>query len=128
MIKSIRLSDSAGVFGAIFAALCCAGVPIVVGALSVVGLSFVRKDAILWPLMSISLIIALWGFWKGRQFHGGAGPFLMATVAAVMLVAGVVFIHGPPAMTVIWVAVVALIVATVWNVSARISCQKRLPS
>ena len=126
MSKAFRISDSAGVFGAIFAALCCAGVPLVVTVLSAVGLSFVRKDAILWPLMATCLVIALWGWWRGRQVHGAVGPLLLAAVGAVALVAGVVFIHGPPAMTVIWGAVAALLVATIWNVTARMGFLRRM--
>ena len=65
--RSSRIADSAGVFGAVVAALCCAGTPIIVGALGALGLGFLRKDAILWPVMLGSLLVALWGFWRGLR-------------------------------------------------------------
>lgn len=123
--RTLRLADSAGALGAIFAALCCAGVPIILSVLAAIGLSSLRKDAILWPLMALSLVIALWGFWQGREMHRVVGPLLLAAVGAAALVGGVVFIHGPPAMTVIWTGVAALILATIWNIRERTACQRK---
>jgi mercuric ion transport protein len=120
--RAARVADTAGVLGGVFAALCCAGTPLIVGALAAVGLGFLRNDAILWPLMFASLSIALWGFWTGRRAHGSAGPLVLAVVGAVALVAGVVFIHGFPAKQVIWAGAAALLVATAWNVGARRRC------
>lgn len=119
MSKAVRIADSAGTFGAIFAALCCAGAPLVMGVLGAIGLSFLRTDAILLPLMGLSLAIALWGFWMGRRLHGCARPLLLAIVASVALVAGVVFVHGPPAKALIGMGAVGLIAATVWNILLR---------
>jgi mercuric ion transport protein len=117
-----RLADGAGVLGASFAALCCAGTPLIVSALAGVGLSFLRNDAILWPLMFASLAVALWGFWQGRRLHGSAGPLGLAAAGAAALVAGVVFIHGFPAKQVIWSGAAALVTATIWNVTLRRRC------
>lgn len=122
MRKTVQLADGAGVFGAIFAALCCAGLPLIVGVLASLGLSFLRTDAILLPLMALSLAIALWGFWSGRTMHGASGPLMLAVAGSVALVAGVVFIHGFPAKEVIGVGALALVVATVWNVYLRRTC------
>lgn len=119
---AVRIADSGGVLGAVFAALCCAGTPFIVAGLAAVGLGYVRQDAILWPMMFVSLGVALWGFWTGRRVHGLAWPLVVATLGAIALIAGVVFIHGFPAMPVIWMGVAALIGATVWNVVARRRC------
>ena len=119
MSKAVRIADSAGTFGAIFAALCCAGAPLVVGVLATIGLSFLRTDAILLPLMGLSLAIALWGFLMGRRLHGASGPLWLAVVAAVALVAGVVFVHGPPAKVLIGIGAFGLLAATVWNILLR---------
>ena len=126
MAKAIRFADGAGVFGAIFAALCCAGLPLIVGVLATVGLSFLRTDAILLPLMALSLAVALWGFRSGRTLHGASGPLVLAVMGSVALVAGVVFIHGFPAKQVIGLGAVALVAATVWNVYLRRTCGPRL--
>src|ERR1017187_3517790 len=114
-----RMADGAGAAGAIIAALCCAGTPIIVSALAATGLSFVRRDAILWPLMLASLAVAIWGFWQGRALHRKAGPLVLGILGAVSLACGVMVVHGPPAMEMIYGGAAALVVATVWNVSAR---------
>ena len=115
----VEVADGAGVLGAIFAALCCAGTPVVLGALSVVGLSFLRRDAILWPLMLGSLTIALWGFWRGEQLHRKRGPMVVAIIGAVSLACGVIVVHGPSAITMIYAGAISLVFATVWNVVER---------
>ena len=118
----VTWADPAGVLGAVFAALCCAGVPVIVSALAAVGLSWLRRDAILWPLMLLSLGIALWGLWANRRQHGVTGPLALAVVGGAALVAGVIFVHGPLARPMIGAGAVALIASTVWNVRARAGC------
>ena len=127
MTKVIRFADGAGVVGAVFAALCCAGLPLIVSVLATVGLSFLRTDAILLPLMALSLAIALWGFWAGRRLHGASGPLLLALAGSVALVAGVIVIHGFPAKQVIGIGAIALIAATLWNVRLRRACEASGP-
>lgn len=117
--KGVQAADSAGVIGAIFAALCCAGTPIIVSGLAAVGLSSLRRDAILWPLMLVSLVVALWGFWRGFQKHRARGPISLGVVGAMSLALGVIVVHGPPAMQMIYGGAAALVVATVWNIAAR---------
>jgi len=115
----VGVADSAGVLGAVLAALCCAGTPIIVSALAAVGLSVLRKDAILWPLMLASLAVALWGFWRGLQMHHKPGPIVLGFAGAASLALGVIVVHGPPAMQMIYSGAVALVLATVWNVWTR---------
>lgn len=91
----------------------------ILAGLAALGLSFLRTDAILLPIMGISLLIALWGFWSGRQMHGESGPFALAIAGTVALVAGVVFVHGMPARVLIGIGAFALVIATVWNVGLR---------
>ncbi|HSU92864.1 MAG TPA: MerC domain-containing protein [Gemmatimonadaceae bacterium] len=112
-------SDSAGVLGAIVAALCCAGTPMIVSALAALGLSALRRDAILWPVMLGSLLLALWGFWRGFRMHRTAGPLALGILGALALTSGVIVVHGPAAMPMIYAGSVALVVATFWNVAVR---------
>ena len=114
-----RIADTAGVVGAILAALCCAGTPIIVSVLSAIGLTFLRRDAILWPLMLASLAVAVWGFWRGRGQHQKSGPLVFGAIAAVSIACGVIVVHGPPAMEMIYGGAVVLVVATLWNFLAR---------
>lgn len=118
-----RWADSAGVIGAVFAALCCAGTPVIVSVLAAVGLSALRQDAILWPLMAVSLALALWGLAGDWRAHRRSGPLALAIAGAVALVAGVVFVHGPSARLLIDAGALALVAATLWNVRARTTCR-----
>lgn len=118
-LGSAGITDSAGAAGAIIAALCCAGTPLIVGALAAMGLTFLRSDAILWPLMLISLAVALWGFGQGRAVHHQAGPLAVGVIGALSLACGVIVVHGPPAMTMVYGGAVLLVGATAWNMLAR---------
>ena len=120
--SALRLVDGGGVLGAVFAALCCAGTPLIVSGLAALGLSALRSDAILWPLMLVSLGVAWWGFWQGRRLHGRAGPFVAATLGGLSLAAGVIVVHGFPAMPMIWGGAAVLLAATIWNVRLRAAC------
>ena len=122
MKKAEAVADGAGVVGAVFAALCCAGVPFIVAGLAALGLSFLRKDAILWPLMFASLLVALWGFSRGRQLHRSSAPLILALASGATLVAGVIFVHGFPAKEMIWVSSFGLVAATAWNIRKRRAC------
>jgi mercuric ion transport protein len=116
------VADGAGVVGAILAALCCAGTPIVVSVITAVGLGFLRNDAILWPIMLTALAIAMWGFWMSRQMHRANVPLLAGVTGAVVMASGVIFVHGPIARPMIYVGAALLLVATVWNVRLRRAC------
>lgn len=106
------------------AALCCAGAPIIVSVLAATGMSFLRTDAILIPVIAAALILALWGFWSGRRVHGSAGPFVLGVVGSIALVAGVVFIHGMPAKVLIGAGALTLLGATIWNARLPRACDE----
>jgi len=118
-----RVADGAGVAGSILAALCCAGTPWIVAGLSVVGLGFLRRDAILWPLMIASLGVALWGFWHGRTVHRRSLPLILGSAGAFSLSVGVIAVHGPLAMPMIYGGALALVVAVSLNIRARRACE-----
>ena len=118
-----RLAAWGGVVAATAAALCCAGAPIIVSVLAAAGLSFLRNDAILLPVIIIALAAALWGFWRGRQLHGVSSPLMVAIAGAVALLLGVVVLHGLVAKVAIGLGAVLLLVATVWNARLPQSCE-----
>jgi hypothetical protein len=95
------------------------GAPIVVGVLGAIGLSWLRRDSILWSVMFVSLAVALWGFAADRRRHRQSMPLIVGALGAVALVAGVVFIHGSPARLVIYAGALMLIGAIFQNRSAR---------
>ena len=117
------VTDGASVSGAILAALCCAGNGIILAALSAVGLGFLRRDAILWPVMLASLAVAVWGFWQARTGSRWRIPLVLGTLSALSLAAGVIVVHGPPAMTMIYGGAIGLLVATLLNARARRQCE-----
>ena len=124
--RQIAWADGAGVLGAVLAALCCMGLPAIVGVLAAVGASWLRQDAILWPLMFASLALALWGFIRDWRTHGRMVPLILGGAGAASLVAGVVFVHGAPARAMIYAGTLALLAATAWNIGARRSHAVRM--
>lgn len=119
-----RFAGGAGVIAASCAALCCAGAPIILSVLAATGLSFLRNDAILIPIIGGALLVALWGFWTGRRLRGSWGPFVLGLVGSVALVAGVVFVHGLPAKMLIGGGALLLLAATIWNTRLPSACDE----
>jgi mercuric ion transport protein len=117
-----QLTNAAGALGAIVAALCCAGTPLIVAALAAAGLGGLRKDAILWPIMLVSLAVATWGYWQGYRVHHGWAPLFVGVIGAVSLALGVIVVHGFPAMPMIYTGAMLLVAATIWNRVARKRC------
>lgn len=122
-----RYAGGAGAVAATCAALCCAGAPIILSVLAATGLSFLRTDAILLPLIGVALAIALWGFSRSRRVHGSWVPLAMGVVGSVALVAGVVFLHGVIAKTCIGAGAVLLLAATAWNAFLPHACDVTAP-
>jgi hypothetical protein len=117
-----RLAGGAGVVAATCAALCCAGAPIILSILAATGLSFLRRDAILLPVIAVALVAAQWGFWRGCQAHHSLGPFALGLVGSFALVAGVVPLHGLIAKLFIGVGALALLGSAVWNACLPHAC------
>jgi mercuric ion transport protein len=122
--KAELFADWTGPIGSVFAALCCLGVSWLVAAISAVGLSFLRADAILWPLMIASIVVAVWGMWAGHRTHRSFLPLLLGVLSGVALIAGVIFVHGFPARELIYAGSAGLTAASLWNAAARRSCER----
>ncbi len=102
-----------GSFGSAFAALCCAGAPAVLGALSAAGLGFLVNDLILFPLLALSLGLALWGLADGARRHGLRAVVALGAVGAALVVAGI--LTSP---LLVWAGAAVLIGASTWNALA----------
>jgi mercuric ion transport protein len=122
-----RVADWTGPIGSVFAALCCLGVPWLIAAVSAVGLSFLRTDALLWPLMIASVLVALWGMWIGRRTHHSPLPLVAGLLSGAALIAGVIFVHGFPAKELIYLGSAGIIGASLWNASRRSRCERVAP-
>jgi mercuric ion transport protein len=99
-----------GSIGSALAALCCGGVPVVLGVISAVGLGFLINDMILLPLVALSLGVAFWGLGRGVSRHRSPSVVVLGGEGAVFMVAG---IFTQP--LVIYTGIAALIGAALWN-------------
>lgn len=88
--------DKAGVLGAAFTALCCLGIPAVLSIVSAVGLGFLINDAILLPLLILSLVVTLWGLFPGWRRHGSAAPLTLAGIASAGLLIFIFVLRSRP--------------------------------
>ena len=102
-----------GSLGATFAALCCAGVPVILGALSAAGLGVLINDAILLPLGLLSLGVALWALGRGTARHGLGAVLALGSLGAVLLMVGIFL--SPP---VVYAGVATMLGAALWNTVA----------
>ncbi len=101
-----------GSLGATVAALCCAGVPAVLGALSAAGLGFLVNDLVLIPLVLVSLGVALWGLGRGVVRHGLRGVLVLGWIGAALLVVGI-FLYP-----LVYAGMAAMLGAAAWNTVA----------
>jgi hypothetical protein len=117
-----RLAGGAGVVAATCAALCCAGAPIIISILAATGLSFLRSDAILLPIIAVALVVALWGFWRCSRAHGSRVPLALGIAGSLALVSGVLYLHGFIAKLFIGAGALLLLAATIWNACLPQTC------
>lgn len=117
-----RFADWGGPIGSVFAALCCLGVSWLVAAVTAAGLGFFRKDAILWPLMIASILVAITGMWLGYRAYRSVWPLALGVASGAALIAGVIFVHGFPALELIYAGSAGLIAASIWNATKRSRC------
>jgi mercuric ion transport protein len=99
--------------GSVFAALCCAGVPAILGALSAMGLGFLIHDLILLPLLALFLGLALWSLAGGARRHGAQAMLVLGGFGAALMVAGIL---ASPLL--VYTGAAAMIAASVWNALA----------
>ena len=110
------LGVRAGIFGSLgstFAALCCAGVPAVLGALSAAGLGFLVNDLILFPLLALFLGLALWSLRNGVSCHGFQSVLVLGWIGAGLMVSGIIFFP-----VLIYAGALVMVVASIWNALA----------
>ena len=80
----------------LLAVLCCAGLPAALSLLGTLGLGILLKKHWLFPLMTLSLLIGLWGAIKSFQRHGSRLLFGGYLLSAAALPLGMKF--APPVM------------------------------
>jgi mercuric ion transport protein len=110
-------ATGAGAVGSGFALICCAGFAPALGVLSAIGLGFLIRDAVLIPLLILSLGLTLWGLRQGRRCHGRPGPWVLGLVASAVTVGGL-FLWVPVAIA----GFAAVTVASAWSILAVRAC------
>lgn len=108
-----RHADKVGVAGAAFAAFCCLGITAVVSVVSALGLSFLLNDAVLAPLLILSLALTLWGLASGWRRHRNVLPLAIGSAAGLAL-----FVTSflAPLKAAAYASIGALVLASILNV------------
>ncbi len=117
-----RSLDKIGVAGSLFAALCCLGFPAILSIVSAIGLGFIIKDAILIPLLSVFLVIALVGLYLGISHHGRWTAFALGLISAIVIL---VFIVLTLNKTLALFGIAGLVAASVLNVWLKMHKMKQ---
>jgi len=78
--------DKVGIIGATIAALCCLGLPAILSVLTAIGLGFIVNDAVLAPLLIVSLALIVWALVRGFRRHGNATALVIGSAASLILV------------------------------------------
>lgn len=74
--------------GALFAAACCLGLPLLLSALSAAGLGFLIHDEILIPLLLAFVGLNLWLLWRATGGHADRRPFWLGVIGGLLAVVG----------------------------------------
>jgi mercuric ion transport protein len=104
--------NKVGLAGSLFALLCCLGFGPLVGLLSAIGAAFLVNDAILAPLLVVFLVIGGIGLGVTYRRHRAIGPLVAHTSSAVAVF---IFTFVSFAAPLIWLGILGLIAASVWD-------------
>lgn len=75
-----KIGRFCSVFGAMIAAACCLGVPVVLSAVGAVGLGFLVHDVYLFPMFVGFIGLSLWTLYRSAKRHEGTAPDAMFPV------------------------------------------------
>jgi len=111
------LKQLSGLIGTGFAASCCLGLPLALSALGATGLSFLAKDAYLFPFFTGFLMLTLWFLFRSSGRNSNHKPFwlgllgsLIASVAMWLVMTGI-----KPILLPVYIGITLLIIATIWD-------------
>ncbi|HEX9667509.1 MAG TPA: MerC domain-containing protein [Thermodesulfobacteriota bacterium] len=104
--------------GSIFAALCCIGTPALLAFLSSIGVGFLINDKILIPLLVVFLGISIGSVYKSSKFHGRKGSLILVIISAIVVFAAIWF-----SKLLVYIGLVGLIAASVWDIYLQKACK-----
>lgn len=113
-----RNLDKIGTAGSIFAVFCCLGSPALLSIVSAVGLGFIVRDAILFPLLAVFLSVTLLGLYLGTRSHHQ--PWALVIGGLSTLAIAMVFLGLLPSLVLAYVGVSGLVAASILNVWLRV--------
>jgi len=105
--------DTVGIIGATIVALCCLGLPAILSVVTTIGLGFIVNDAVLAPLLILSLALIVWALVRGFRRHGNATALVIGSVASVILVIAALVRPSRPAA---YASIAALALASITNI------------
>jgi len=112
------VSKIIGSLGSIFAALCCIGTPALLAFPTSIGVGFLINDKILIPLLVVFLGISIWGIYKSSKSHGRKGGLILIVVSAIVVFTAIWF-----SRTLVYIGLVGLIAASVWDIYLKKTCR-----
>ena len=113
-----RHLDKFGAAGSVFAALCCLGSPVLLSIVSAVGLGFIKRDAILFPLLAAFLAVTLLGLYLGTRSHHQPWALIIGGLSTLAI--AVVFLGLMPSLVLAYGGISGLIAASFLNVWLRV--------
>lgn len=112
------LANLTGMFGTAFAALCCIGTPILLGALGAAGVGFLINDIFLLPFLALSLFLSVRGLLAAYRRKHESWTLIIGLLGVVGVVAGMILVilSMLGGKEVIYISLLALLLATAKNI------------
>lgn len=118
-----KIKSQVGLFGAAIAAACCLGVPVVLSAVTAVGLGFLINDAYLLPMFVGLTGLNLWTLYRSARKHEALSeeamaPFWTGSIGALVSIIGLGFtVTGilPVAVVLVYSGLALVVVANIWD-------------
>lgn len=109
-LKRICENNYTGTGGIIATALCCLGMPAMIGFVSAIGLGFLINDFVLFPLLALFLGLKIYSSYKNKQRHKNKYPFMITLISAFILFPSLwIPVAG-------YIVVGVILIAAIWDV------------
>lgn len=78
-------ADGAGLIASVACAIHCAAMPLVIGYLPMLGLSWLANESFHQVMAAVCFVLAASAFWPGWRKHGSLAPALIGTAGVALL-------------------------------------------
>lgn len=117
--RNSSITSISGFLGSAFAALCCIGTTVLVGALGAIGAGFLIDDKILLPMLALSLLLSVMGLISAYRRSHRSWPLALGLLGVLGTVGGIIIVFtstAPGGKSFIYLGLSVLLVATVKNI------------